>query len=195
MALFVLEEDQFGGGQLEIIALQDILANLSVKTKEILYERKFRMEIPKEFRKSSTMDHINASILFEKEKIRYRSDIVSEENREELNELNAVLNQVPKYRPELKKYSMIILNNHKYLHGRTKILDHRRYLLRIRFNRSFPLNIYSVYDRKKFRSEYFTFSNDFYDYFEEQFVNLYEIIHAIIKEYYLPTDLGEFIRF
>jgi hypothetical protein len=194
MALFVLEQDQYGGGQLEIIRLSDIFKSLSLKTKEKLLRNNFRINIPLEFRKSSDIDHINAPILFDNDKIRYRSDILSEDNTEELNELNLIINKVKKYRPILNKYTMIILNNQKYLHGRTKIFDHHRHLLRIRFNRPVSYNIFSIYDKNKLLSEYLTFSNDFHDYFDNQHEYLYKILKLILQEYHQTTNLGEEIR-
>jgi hypothetical protein len=182
MALFVLEQDQLGGGQLEIIQLSDIFKCLLLKTKENLLKEKFRINIPLEFRKSSDIDHINAPILSDDDKIRYRSDILSEENNEQFNELNSIIHKVKKYRPILNKYTMIILNNQKYLHGRTKILDRRRHLLRIRFNRPLPYNIYSIYDKDKLDSDYLTFSNDFVDYFNKQHKDLNKILDLIVKQ-------------
>ena len=194
MALFVLEQDQLGGGQLEIIRLSDVLKSLSLETKEKLLKENFRINIPLEFRKSPDIDRINAPILFDYNKIRYRSDILSEQNNEELNELNSVINNTEKYRPKLEKYTMIILNNQKYLHGRTKIFDHRRHLLRIRFNRPLPYNIFSVYDKAKLIPEYLTFSNDFYDYFNNRHEYLYKVLSSIIKQYNQSTSVGEEIR-
>ncbi|CAF1527997.1 unnamed protein product, partial [Adineta steineri] len=194
MALFVLEQDQFGGGQLEIIQLSDILQSLSIQTREKLSNEKFRINIPLEFRKSNELDHINAPILLDHDKIRYRSDILSEQNHEELNELNLTIQQVKKYQPELNKYTMIILNNQKYLHGRTKILDHRRHLLRVRFNRTCPYDVHSIYEKEKLFPEYLTFSNDFYDYLQNQHESLQEILSLIVQQYDQPTSLGEEIR-
>ncbi|CAF1144081.1 unnamed protein product [Adineta steineri] len=57
MALFVLEPDQFGGGQLEIIQLSDILQSLSIKTREKLSNENFRINIPLEFRKLSKQNN------------------------------------------------------------------------------------------------------------------------------------------
>ncbi|CAF2919944.1 unnamed protein product, partial [Rotaria sp. Silwood2] len=194
MALFVLEQDQFGGGQLEIIRLSDVLQSLSLKTKEKLLKNKIRINIPEEFRKSSSIDHINAPILMDYDKIRYRHDILSGETNEELDELNSIIDKAEKYKPKLNKYTMIILNNQTYLHGRTKILDNRRHLLRIRFNRPLLYNIFSVYDQTKLLREYLTFSNEFYDYFDNQHEYLYEILNLIVKQYSEPTSLGEEIR-
>ncbi|CAF4233287.1 unnamed protein product, partial [Adineta steineri] len=123
-----------------------------------------------------------------------RSDILSEQNHEELNELNLIIQQVKKYQPELNKYTMIILNNQKYLHGRTKILDHRRHLLRVRFNRTCPYDVHSIYEKEKLFPEYLTFSNDFYDYLQNQHESLQKILSLIVQQYDQPTSLGEEIR-
>ncbi|CAF1343522.1 unnamed protein product [Rotaria sp. Silwood1] len=194
MALFVLEQDQFGGGQLQIIRLSDVLQNLSLQTKEKLLKNKIQINIPEEFRKSSNIDHINVPILIDHDRIRYRYDIMLKENSVELNELNSIINSTEKYTPILNKYTMIILNNQTYLHARTKILDNRRHLLRIRFNRPLSYNIFSVYDQTKLLRTYLTFSNEFYDYFDSQHQYLYKILNLIVKQYSQPTGLGEEIR-
>ncbi|CAF4701857.1 unnamed protein product, partial [Rotaria sp. Silwood2] len=41
---------------------------------------------------------------------------------------------------------------------------------------------------------YLTFSNEFYDYFDNQHEYLYEILNLIVKQYSEPTSLGEEIR-
>ena len=190
IALFVIHPDEFGGGNFEIIHLSDILQCLSEQNKEILRTKSVRIEIPVEFRKTEDLDHIYAPILFDDQRIRYRSDIIGEE----LNELKEVINQVKKYRLKLNQYTMILLNNHKYLHGRTKVFDSHRHLLRIRFNRPFPFDIFSIYPPEKFSSEYLTFSNTFYDYLDDQHRILNQILHRILEEYFRETDLGETIR-
>lgn len=194
MALFIVEPDQLGGGQLEIIRLSDILQHLSLKTKENLLRKKLHINVPREFRKASDTDHIDAPILLDHEKIRYRYDIVSKGNIEELNEISSIIPNIEKYRPKLDKYSMIILNNQKFLHGRTKILDLHRHLLRIRFNRPLPFDVFSIYDQGKLRSEYLTFPNEFYDYIDYQHGYFDKILNSIINNYNQPTNLGEEIR-
>ncbi|CAF4692085.1 unnamed protein product [Rotaria sp. Silwood2] len=89
---------------------------------------------------------------------------------------------------------MIIFNNQTYLYATTKILDNCRHLLQIRFNQPLPYNIFSVYDQAKLLREYLTFSNEFYDYFDNQHEYLYEILNLIVKQYSEPTSLGEEIR-
>ena len=123
MALFVLEPDRYGGGELEILRLADLLARLSPSSRDVLKNEKFSIRIPPEFRKSATIDQISESILLDDERIRYRTDILSGEHCQALLELNTIIQQAERYRPELSRYTLIILNNHKYLHARTKILD------------------------------------------------------------------------
>ncbi|CAF3692881.1 unnamed protein product [Rotaria sp. Silwood1] len=194
IALFVLEPDQFSDGQLEIIRLSDILQILSLETTEKLLKNKIQIKISEEFRKSSNIDHINVPILIDHNRIRYTFDMSSGENNEELNELNLIINTTEKYIPKLNKYTMIILNNQTYIYATTKILDNYCHLLRIRFNRPLPYNIFSVYDQAKLLREYLTFSNEFYDYFDNQHENLYKILSLIVKQYSQPTGLGEEIR-
>ena len=190
IALFVLQTDQFGGGNLEIIHLDDILQCLPETSKEILRTKIFRIGIPKEFQKNEKIDHIHAPILFGEKRIRYRSDIIADE----FNELHTIIQQVKKYRPELKPYTMILLNNHRFLHGRTKVRDPQRHLLRIRFNRPFLFDLFSIYNRERLSSEYITFDNHFADYLESQHRILDGILHRIVEEYFRQTDLGEVIR-
>ena len=194
MALFVLHQDQCDGGKLQIIRLSDVLARLSAATKTFLINNRLPIQIPEEFRKSSSIDHINEPLLLGEDRIRYRSDILSEHNGKELNELHSAIEQVDRYEPALTNYTMIILNNHQYLHGRTEIFDRRRHLLRIRFNRPFPYRVFSIYDRNKLRDEYLTFSNDFYEYCQDRHADLHRILKLIVRHYDQPTDLGEEIR-
>ncbi|CAF0993750.1 unnamed protein product [Rotaria sp. Silwood1] len=102
-----------------------------------------------------------------------------------------MINTTEKYKPKLNKYTMIIFNNQTYLYAITKILDNYRYLLQMRFNRPLPYNICSVYDQAKLFREYLTFSNEFYDYFHNQYENLHKILSSIVKQYSQSTDLGE----
>jgi hypothetical protein len=42
--------------------------------------------------------------------------------------------KLPIFRPVLENNMMVMFNNARFVHGRTKIEDIERYLLRIRFN-------------------------------------------------------------
>ena len=191
MALFVLEPDRYGGGELEILRVAELLDRLSPSSREFLKNEKFVIGVPREFRKSPTLDHITESILIDDERIRYRTDILAGERCPELLELHAIIERAERYRPKLERYTLIIVNNHKYLHGRTKILDPQRHLLRIRFNRS---SVFSIYDRTKLRPDSLTFSNDFYRFLQEEHQKLHRILTLIVEQYDQPTPVGEAIR-
>ena len=79
------------------------------------------------------------------EHIRYRRDIVNKEQLKEeteekqraIAELNSVIldeDELPIFRPYLENNMMVMFNNARFVHGRTKIEDIERYLLRVRFN-------------------------------------------------------------
>jgi hypothetical protein len=196
VALFVLESDECGGGQLELVRWADLLPNLSTKSRAVLLHDKFRIDTPPEFRHVSAADHIDATILIDEQRIRYRSDIVVVSNGQcsELDELKSLIEQAERRRPRLDRYSMIILNNHTYLHGRTKVADKRRHLLRVRFNRPLPYHVFSVYDRTKFSERDLTFTNEFNEYLHEQHERLHRILTSIVEQYDQPTSIGDEIR-
>lgn len=194
IAMLVLETDKLGGGQTEIIRLSDVLEHLPAETIEKLLSEKVQINVPEEFRKQSHIDHISETILLDPNRIRYREDILSGKSLEHVDQLRLAINQAPRYKPNLEKYTMILLNNQTYLHGRTKVLDQRRHLLRIRFNRLPPYNIFSILDHAKFMREHLTFESEFYSYFDQQHENLHKILKLIVEQYSQPTHLGEEIR-
>ncbi|CAF3704322.1 unnamed protein product [Rotaria sp. Silwood1] len=194
VALFVLEQDQLGGGQFEVIQVSDIVNNLSEASKTILLTENFKIAVPMEFRKVKDVDHIYGPILLDHNEIRYRPDIVLDHKSAALNELESIISRIPKHAPKYEKYTMILLNNRKYLHARTKILDPRRHLLRIRFNKPAPYNVYSIYNETKLRPEYLTLPHTLLDYFREQHTRLYKTLKLIIEQYHQPTEVGAEIR-
>ncbi|CAF1088168.1 unnamed protein product [Rotaria sordida] len=194
MALFVLEQDQLGGGQFKVIQVSDIVNRLSEKSKMILLTENFKIAVPLEFRKEKDIDHIYGPILLDHHQIRYRSDIVLDHKSNALNELESIISEVPKYVPKLEKYTMILLNNRKYLHARTKILDPRRHLLRIRFNKPALYDVFSIYNETKLRPEYLTLPHTLLDYFHEQHTRLYKTLNLIVQQYHQSTEVGAEIR-
>ncbi|CAF3432800.1 unnamed protein product [Rotaria socialis] len=194
MALLVLEQDQLGGGQFEVIQMSDVIKLLSEESRKILAAEDFKISVPLEFRKAKDVDHIYGSIMLDHHQVRYRPDILLGHKCHALDEFESIISQVPKHIPKLEKYTMILLNNRKYLHARTKILDPRRHLLRIRFNRRLPYNIFSIYNEAKLRSEYLTLPNTLLDYFQDQHSRLYKTLKLIIQHYNQTTEVGAEIR-
>jgi len=146
VALYVVQCDRSeNGGKFQITPTRDIIHKLSPKTKQLLRDETFKINVPPDFRKDG-IDYICGPILVDgDENIRYRRDIIDKkrleeesiEKQEAIAELNSIIlneNQLNLFRPKLDNNMMIMFNNRRFLHGRTKIEDHERYLLRVRFN-------------------------------------------------------------
>jgi len=138
MGLYVVEEDCFGGGYSLILHIDSLLSRLSEETISTLKNTKFRFKVPKEFFKG--VQYIEAPIIQPNGTFRYRDecvDISEHTNQQQtaLQELEALLRD-PSLRKSffMKKGTIWILDNGKFFHGRTEILDKRRHLKRIRFN-------------------------------------------------------------
>jgi hypothetical protein len=111
----------------------------------LLRDETYQIKVLPDFLKDN-IDCISGSILLDgDESIRYRRDIVDKNRLEEesidekeaIAELNSIIldeNQLNIFRPKLDNNMMVFFNNHRFLHGRTRIQDLERYLLRVRFN-------------------------------------------------------------
>ena len=78
-------------------------------------------------------------IVFDASYIRYRPECVdlskcSPVQLQALNELENIIAQQPVEHLSLPQNSAIFVDNYRYLHGRTKVVDSQRHLQRIRFN-------------------------------------------------------------
>jgi len=148
VALYVVQCDRTeNGGKFQLVRTQDVVDKLSPKTRRLLRNETYKINVPPDFRKGN-IDYICGSILFNGDtNIRYRRDIVDKnqlkeepiEKQEAIAELNSIIldeNQLNIFRPKLENNMMILFNNSYFLHGRTKIEDLDRYLLRVRFNLS-----------------------------------------------------------
>ncbi|CAF1533292.1 unnamed protein product [Rotaria sordida] len=146
VALYAVQCDRTeNGGKFHMILTQEIIDKLSSETKHVLRDGMYKINVPPDFRKGD-IDYIYGPILFNDGKnIRYRRDIIdknrlkeeSTEKQAALGELNSIIlaeDQLNLFRPKLENNMMVLFNNRSFLHGRTKILDHERYLLRVRFN-------------------------------------------------------------
>ncbi|CAF0922417.1 unnamed protein product [Rotaria sp. Silwood1] len=146
VALYVVQCDRTdNGGKFHMISTQEIIDKLSVETKRLLRNETYKINVPPDFRKGD-IDYIYGSILLNGDKnIRYRRDIVdknrlkeeSPEKQAAIAELNSIIltdDQLNLFRPRLDNNMMILFNNRTFLHGRTKILDLERNVLRVRFN-------------------------------------------------------------
>lgn len=133
------------GGKFQMVRTAEIIGRLSPESKRVLREETFKINVPPDFRKGDT-NHICGSILLEgEENIRYRRDIVDKHQLKEetaekqaaVAELNSIIldeSRLNVFRPTMENNVMVLFNNRRFLHGRTKILDLERYSLRVRFN-------------------------------------------------------------
>jgi alpha-ketoglutarate-dependent taurine dioxygenase len=148
VALYVVQCDRTqDGGKFQMVDTKEVIDKLSPETKRLLGDETYKINVPLDFRKDDT-DFIIAHILLDGDRhIRYRRDIVdkhrlmeeSADKQAAIAELNSIIlteNQLKVFRPKLENNMMVLFNNRRFLHGRTKIQDHERHLLRVRFNLS-----------------------------------------------------------
>lgn len=134
VGLHVLTQDRFGGGQSLLAEAPGAVERLENWQKEALTQD-FLFQVPEEFRKGVPTRKL--PILVE-ERIRYRREIINEElcSREQVETLNRfedlLTQQTIKF--TLRENSILLLDNWRFLHGRTEVLDPARHLRRIRFH-------------------------------------------------------------
>jgi hypothetical protein len=128
-----------------MVRTKHIVDKLSPETKRLLRNETFKINVPPDFRKGD-IDYISGYILLDgDEHIRYRRDIVNKQQLKEetpekqmaIAELNSIIlaeDTLPVFRPTVENNMMVMFNNARFVHGRTKIEDIERYLLRVRFN-------------------------------------------------------------
>lgn len=149
MCLYVVREDRCGGGHSLLLDTDVLTRYLSRQTLHILHTSNFLMNIPIEFLKGTSQNLIG-KIIFEKGLWRYRSDLIvkekcSEKEIEALNELDNLLkNPHLILATDLPFDSVLVLDNCRWMHGRTIIKDEKRWLKRIRY---YPIQPPPSWDR------------------------------------------------
>lgn len=133
--------------------MEDILKRLDANEIELLRRNIVRFKIPDEFRRDDAISHLTSTILSPAPDelghtlIRYRADLISttasNENHskhlesalrklDRLLDINNASERVIKS-TLLEKNQLLLIDNGRWLHGRTQILDLERHLIRIRF--------------------------------------------------------------
>jgi hypothetical protein len=146
VALYFVQCDRTEqGGKFQMVRTKEIVDRLSSETKRLLRNETYKINVPPDFRKNN-IDYISGPILLDgDEHIRYRRDIVNKQQLKEetlekqmaIAELNSIIlaeDKLPVFRPVVDNNIMVMFNNARFVHGRTKIEDIERYLLRVRFN-------------------------------------------------------------
>jgi alpha-ketoglutarate-dependent taurine dioxygenase len=147
IALYVVQRDRTDeGGKFQLARTKDIIDYLSPETKHLLRDEKYKIIVRPAYRKDNN-DSIYVPIILSDERMRYQPDLIdkcqlqeeSPEKKAAIDELNTIIFADDKFtifRPTLENNMMVLFNNHQFLHGRTKIQDTCRHLLRVRFNLS-----------------------------------------------------------
>lgn len=145
IVLFVVQRDRTDqGGKFQLVNTKEVINKLSSKTKHLLHDEEYKIIVRPAYRKNEN-DSIWLPIILTDKRIRYQPDLVDKyqleqersEKKEAINELNSIILNEDKleiFRPTLENNMMILFNNYQFLHGRTKIQDVTRHLLRVRFN-------------------------------------------------------------
>ncbi|KAJ6494302.1 hypothetical protein C8R45DRAFT_987888 [Mycena sanguinolenta] len=147
--LHVVHPDRLGGGIFRVLRAEDLVDALSPRSVETLLQTVFDLHVPAEFYKGQA---VNRGRLLDIDPgtgrylLRYRKDILADPPSSNpaanaaVEELNALLEN-----PETKGWRfpddvfkenvVVLLDNSRFLHMRTQILDRRRLLRRVRFHR------------------------------------------------------------
>jgi alpha-ketoglutarate-dependent taurine dioxygenase len=136
LAQYVVREDRFGGGETLLVDVASVLPRVSPKTLDILRFTHFRFHAPAEYAKHTA--YRDAPILFGDGLMRYRRAIIDEELDRDataaLDELDAAITAVEPLRLRLHSGDILLLDNARFLHARSEVLDPERHLLRMRFS-------------------------------------------------------------
>lgn len=137
VALYVVAEDSLGGGITQLIDGRQILQHLSREAISVLQTKAFKFRVPQEFIKNH--DYIEASILNPEGNFRYRQEVLilddcTLQELQAISELEFLLANKSLIKSIfLKTGTLIIFDNGRFLHGRTKVRDKNRHLKRLRF--------------------------------------------------------------
>ncbi|CAF0982770.1 unnamed protein product [Didymodactylos carnosus] len=145
VALYVVQCDRTDDGEkFQMVKTSEIIEKLSHKSQKLLKEETYKIRVSPDFRKGET-EYICGPILIADGHMKYRRDIIDKiqlknetiEKQHAINELNSIIlseNKLNIFRSLFENNMMVLSNNAKYLHRRSKIKDLERYFLRIRSN-------------------------------------------------------------
>ena len=141
VALYVVQEDQCGGGYSTLIDTEALNRYITKKSLKIFLTTDFTVSVPPEFYKGESS--LKMKLITPNEKLwKYRSDIIrrdlcSADQLEALSELDSLLrNPSLVLTTMLPTGSLLIIDNMRWFHGRSAIVDKHRWLKRIRFHPS-----------------------------------------------------------
>jgi alpha-ketoglutarate-dependent taurine dioxygenase len=136
VALYCVQADRFGGGETQLKSVHEILARVSLENLQVLRTTRYRFAVPPEFRRD--LPERALPIVYGPNLMRYRREQILDEGcsprqREALAELVDAVESVQPVCFHLRSGDLLLLDNGRYLHARTAVLDPDRHLLRMRF--------------------------------------------------------------
>ncbi len=123
VGLLVIRRDALGGGLSQWVSTAEVLERVSGACRVGLREQHY-LSVPSEFSKG--LAGIHGPLLCGLDLMRYRREIA------DVPEFTSALEGRREVR-DLPEGSLLLLDNWRYLHGRTAIRDESRHLLRVRF--------------------------------------------------------------
>jgi hypothetical protein len=139
MCLYVVREDRCGGGHSLLLDTEVLNRYLSRASLKVLMTTEFAMNVPEEFKKGPETT-VTGKLIWAGGLWRYRPDLIiretcSPQELAALKELDELLsNPHLVVSTDLPHDSVLVLDNSRWMHGRTVIFDHERWLKRIRFH-------------------------------------------------------------
>lgn len=135
-ALYVVQEDRQGGGETLLLDMKDVLKLIPKSIEEVL-RTPYATRAPDEFYKGKPLTYL--PILFGESSMRYRPECLDKEqcSQEQLRALakfEKIIAAQPVQILNLPNNTLIFVDNYRFVHGRTKVLDPERRLQRVRFN-------------------------------------------------------------
>lgn len=125
VGLLVIRRDALGGGQSQWVSSEEVLGRVSAECRANL--RKVRsLRVPAEFCKG--VGRVWGPLLCGADLMRYRREVLEAD----VPEFSLAL-QGERVSLDLAEGTLLLLDNWRFLHGRTTILDPARHLLRVRF--------------------------------------------------------------
>lgn len=139
MCLYVLQEDKLGGGHSSLVDTEVLVRYLSRQALRVLTTAEFDMRVPTEFQKGA-VNMIRGRLIYGKGLWRYRSDIIIKDRctvaeLQALSELDSLLRDPHLVLlTDLPRDSILVLDNSRWMHGRSIIFDKSRWLKRVRYH-------------------------------------------------------------
>jgi TfdA family taurine catabolism dioxygenase TauD len=136
VALYAVRADHKGGGQTQLKSVAEILSHLSNDSRHVLLTTLYRFRVPPEFVKDAADRCL--PIVYGDGLMRWRHEQIDETEatpaqRVALAELADAIETVQPICLNLHDGDLLVVDNGRFLHARTAILDPQRHLLRMRF--------------------------------------------------------------